>query len=175
MQPQQAAQQQGGTLTITEQLVQQKMFQKLQPNEQSIITRVYQAGMKILFSPQTHQQMVSEFEQQLQKGVDVGQLIGTDMAHIMIVLWNESKGTMPKGALIPAGTLLVAKACEFLKDDSIAPVTDANFSSAVHVMTSALMAKFDPKFAATMQSAQAPATAPTQPQPPASGMLSQGA
>lgn len=165
MQPQQTAAPQGG-LTITEKAIEQHMYAKLQPNEQSIITRVYVAGMKVLFSPQTHQQMVQEFEQQMQKGVDVGSLIGTDIAHIMVVLYNESKGTMPKGALIPAGTLLVAKACEFLNGDHMAPVTDKNFTNAVHVMSVALMSKFDSGFAAKVGGAQSgQPTAPT-------GMLS---
>jgi len=155
MQPQQA--QASGTFTITEQALETEMMKKLKPNDQSVLTRVYTAGMKILFSPETHQKMVQEFDQQMQKGVDVGQLIGTDIAHIMVLLFNESKGTMPKGVLIPAGTLLIAKSCEFLHEDHIAPVTDQNFSDAVHVMTSAVMSKFDPSFAAKVGGQQAPA------------------
>jgi len=178
MQPQQA--QASGTFTITEQALETEMMKKLKPNDQSVLTRVYTAGMKILFSPETHQKMVQEFEQQMQKGVDVGQLIGTDIAHIMVLLFNESKGTMPKGVLIPAGTLLIAKSCEFLHEDHIAPVTDQNFSDAVHVMTSAVMSKFSPSFAAkigappTPMQPASPQGQPIQPQPRAAGMLQQG-
>lgn len=170
-------------LTVSEKAIEQHMFAKLKPGDQAIITRVYVAGMKVLFSPQTHQQMLTEFESQMKRGVDIGSLIGTDMAHIMLVLWNESKGTMPKGALVPAGTLLVAKACEFLSGDNIMPVTDADFSTAVHVMTAALMSKFDAGFAAKVgqqpggagspASPSSPAAAPQSPTPPA-GMLAQG-
>jgi len=155
MQAQQPAQA-SGSLTVSSQALEAAMLKKLQPNDKSILLRVFTAGMKILFSPQTHQQMLQEFEQQMQKGVDVGQLIGTDITHIMVLLFNESKGSMPKGVLVPVGTLLIAKACEFLNEEHIAPVTDQNFSDAVHVMTSAVMAKFDAGFAAKVGAQQTP-------------------
>jgi hypothetical protein len=170
-------------LTITEQAIEQKIFAKLDKNDRSIITRVYVAGMKVLFSPATHQKMVSEFESQLKSGHDVGSVIGMDIAHIMVVLFNESKGTMPKGAIIPAGTMLIAKACEFMNEDKIASVTDADFGAAVHMMSTVVMSKFDKGFASKMggqnaqpnaqQGQQPPVNAQPNAQPPG-GMLTQG-
>jgi hypothetical protein len=157
-------------LTITEKAIEQKMFSKLKPGDQQIITRVYVAGMKVLFSPQTHAKMLAEFQSQMQHGIDVGSLIGTDMAHIMVVLFNESKGTMPKGALVSAGTLLVAKACEFLNEDKVTPVTDADFTAAVHLMTTVLLSKFDKGFGAKVGGAQ---QGTSQPAVPAAGAPAQ--
>ena len=87
-----------GQLTITEKSIETEVMKKLPPQAQSIVMRVYTAGMKVLFSPQTHGQVVQGFEQQMQQGgsADMASHLGTDLANLMLLLFKESKGTMPK-------------------------------------------------------------------------------
>ena len=84
----------------------------------------------------------------------------------------KSKGQMPKASLIPAAIMLLAKICEFLDKTKDAPVDDKVFADASHIVTVALMAKFDKKYADNLN-AQGGAPAEQQPaqmqQPPAQG------
>lgn len=133
--------------------VEKYIMQKTPPQAQGVIKRVYLAGMQLLFSKQTHAQMLQEFQSQLQQGHDIGSVLGTDMVHIMLILYQESKNTMPPGALIPAGTMLLAKVAEFLNDSGTAQVTSADFAQAVHMMTAVLKSK--------AQGGQSPQAQPT--------------
>jgi len=160
---------------ITEAAMEKYMFAKISPASQSIITRVYLAGMKLLFSSQMHSQLLQEFQQQVQQGHAIGDVLGTDIAHIVLILYQESKGTMPKGAMIPAGTLLLAKATEFLNESKLDQVTSSDFADAVRIMSTAIQAKADPNFAQRMGAAQPQAAQPTPPaqpmQQPPQGLL----
>lgn len=168
--------------TISEKLLEQHMEKKMQPNDWHVVQRVYVAGMQLLFSQQTHNQLLQEFIKGVQDnpGHNIGDILGTDMAHIMMILFAESKNTMPPIAIIPATTLLTAKVCEFLNHTGILPITDKGFSDAVHMASTVLQSKLDPSFNKRigMQQQQAPAAAPAQPQPAPvqpGGMLAQGA
>jgi len=165
-------------LTITEQALEKQILPKLPANDQTVIMRVYHAGMHMIFSSQTHEQMVQGFEQQMQQKQDIGSALGTDIANIMLVLFQQSKGTMPQGALIPAGTLLLAKVCEFLNSTGTAQVTDAIFADATHLLASVLQSKFNQKFgqhvSGQAQPEQQSAQAAPQPSAQPSGMLAQG-
>lgn len=154
---------QGQPQQITEQGLEQAMFQKIGQNEQNIIKRVYLAGMALLFSQKTHKQFLNEFMQQLKQQNqqhDLGSILGTDIVHIMLLLFGESKGTMPKGALIPAGTLLLAKVMEFINDSHIAQMTPQDFAQAAHLMATVLHAKFDKNYAKQLSSASESGNSP---------------
>lgn len=155
-------------LTITESAVEQHVFAKLQPNQRADVKRVYLAGMKMIFDPKTHGQLVQGFEQQMKQSDDLAGNLGADIAHIIIILYGKSKGTMPLGSAIPAGSLLLAKVCEFVASTNAAQVDDTIFTKALHIMSVALLGKFDPKFKQKMEGGQ-------QEQPPANagGMLAQ--
>lgn len=152
---------------ITEANMEKYIFSKVKDEQaQMVIKRIYLAGMKILFSPQTHDAMMQDFMEQLkQGGHDVGSVLGADIAHIMIMMYGLSKGTMPLGALIPAGTMLLAKVTEFLNDTGTAQVSDQDFANASHMLATVLQSKFDPKFAQQVTPNQG--TMPAQP----TGML----
>lgn len=172
-----------GNLTITEAAVEQHVFAKLQPKQRADVKRVYLAGMKVIFDPKTHGQLVQGFEQQMKQSDDLAGNIGADIAHIIIILYGKSKGTMPLGSAIPAGSLLLAKLCEFLASTNAAPVDDTTFTKALHIMSVALLSKFDPKFKQKMggnPDETTPAAATGQPAPdaaqqpaPPSGLLAQ--
>ena len=158
------------TLTVSEAALEQHMKEKVKPEDWGVINRVYTAGMKVLFDPKTHTQMMQGFVQDLQKGAghSVGDILGADIAHLMIMLYNESKGTMPLGALIPAGTLLIAKVCEFFVNTKSIPITDKGFTDAVHMMSVAVQHLMS-KQPNTQSSAPQVEQAPQQP----AGMLAQ--
>ena len=133
--------------TIKEADIEQHIMAKLPAVAQNIVKRVYLAGMKFLFSPATHDKIMKELDHDLATlPSSIGTQLGANAAHMMIFLFNQSKGTMPKGAMIPAGVMLLAKFCEFLNESGTPPLTDKVFTEAVHVMTVALMSHFDKNF-----------------------------
>lgn len=164
-------------LTITEATIEKHIMEKAPPQAQSIIKRVYLAGMKLIFSPQTHGQMMDEFAKQMQQSNDLAGNLGTDIAHIMLILFQQSKGTMPQGALIPAGAMLLAKTCEYLAETNQAQVDDAVFANALHLMSVALMSKFDKGFAQKMGAEPSGMVGQPAPQPmaPTAAPTAQGA
>jgi hypothetical protein len=166
-----------GALTITEAALEQQISAKLKPEQMSAVKRIYIGGMKFLFSPQTHKQVFDEFMKGVQQNAqhDIGSVLGADMAHVMLILYGESKGTMPPIAIIPAATLLIAKTCEFLNTTKTMPITDKDFGTAVHMMSTVIQSKLNPKFNQSIgaQSNAQPATPTAPPAAQPSGMMAQ--
>jgi len=157
--------------TITEASLEQEFANKLSAGDMQNLHRAYTAGMQFVFSPQTHGQVIQQFERDLKTHPDSAGVLGADVAHLMIYLINESKGTMPQQIIGPCAILLMAKACEFISKANIIPITDQTFAAAVKVMVTALSAAMNPQF---RQKVGAPNPAQSAPQPSGGLLQPQG-
>jgi len=136
---------QQGKLTITAEHAKQSLFQNLGEEEKSIIGRVIYAGMKMLFSKEMNDSVVEGIQRQ--DDMTLEDKLGIGVGHTLILLYNESKGTMPIGALLPAGYVLLAKMCEFVNATGVArPMTDDDFGEALQMMNAVINRTFNPEF-----------------------------
>jgi hypothetical protein len=156
-------------------LLQKNISAKLDPAKQNALERIVLAGMKVMFSPQTHQMMLQE----LDGPGDIVTKLAEGIAKLMGLLFQQSKGSMPGDLLIPAGGILMAKACEFL-NLSGTPVTDDQMGQAMVKMTQIIKTMATPKDGSGQPSPQgatppASTSASTPPAMPPTNPLNQGA
>jgi hypothetical protein len=132
-------------LTITADHAKASLFKSLKPEEQSIIGRVIYAGMKMLFDQTMNDKVVEGLKQAVEgKGMDVADALGIGVGHTLVIMYNESKGTMPLGALLPAGYVLLAKMFEFVNETKMFPVTDEDFGQAMQMTNAVINRTFNP-------------------------------
>lgn len=79
---------------------------------QEAFARVVKAGMKVIFSDETHDDVIELLNKN--EG-DLGVGLGQQMAGLMGILVQKSNGTMPSEVIIPAGVYLLSKAAEFIE------------------------------------------------------------
>lgn len=156
--------------TITEKSLEQAFQQKMNPADFSALQRAYTAGLRFAFSPQTHGQVLQQFERDLKTHPDTAGVLGTDVAHLTILLVNESKGTMPQQIIGPCSVLLLAKACEFISTAHVAEITDVTFTEAVKVMAAGVTAALNPSYRQKVAGGSAPTQTSA---PPSTGLLGQ--
>lgn len=108
------------------------------PELQEAYERVVIAGMKIMFSKESHKLMLDE----LQKEGPIGQKLGTGIAGLMLLLFKESNQTMPPEVIIPAGINLLSRAADFIRKSQIEKITNADIGDAMEVMISTILQKF---------------------------------
>jgi len=100
--------------------------------------RVVLAGMKVMFSEETHSQVL----QQLEGQGPIAQKLGQGVAGLMLMLFKESNQTMPPQLLIPAGIELLMQAVDFVKRGGLAKPTDKDIGDAMQIMIEVIMEKF---------------------------------
>lgn len=98
--------------------------------------RVVQAGMKVMFSKETHED-ISELLSQ--NDADLGEMLGTQIASLMILLFKKSNKTMPNEVVIPAGTYLLAQGADFLEKVTGEEMPPEMIAQAMQVMIESLM------------------------------------
>ena len=108
------------------------------PELQEAYERVVIAGMKVMFSKESHKLMLDE----LQKEGPVGQKLGMGIAGLMLLLVKESNGTIPPEVIIPAGVNLLSRAADFIRKSEIEKITNADIGDAMEVMISTILQKF---------------------------------
>jgi len=108
------------------------------PNLQEGFTRVIKAGMKVMFSEQTHDLMM----EQLSQDGELPQVLGEGIAGLMLLLYQKSNETMPAELIVPAGIYLLAKGEEFLETLMKEEIPPEITAQAVEVMLNILMEKF---------------------------------
>ena len=133
-----------GALTITAEHAKQSLFQNLGEKEQDIIGRVIYAGMKMLFTKEMNDRVVEGIQRQ--DGIPIEDKLGIGVGHTLVMLYNESKGTMPLGALLPAGYVLLAKMYEFVRDTGMAQLTDEDYGESLQMMNAVINRTFNPEF-----------------------------
>lgn len=111
---------------------------KMPPELQEAYERVVIAGMKMMFSKETHRIMLKE----LQKKGPISQRLGQGIAGLMLILFKESNNTMPPQVIIPAGTQLTMEAVDFMRKTGVAKVTNKDIGDALQMMISTIIEKF---------------------------------
>lgn len=158
--------------SIDPQSVRQGM--KLPDQLKGAYDKVVLAGMKVMFSDQTHQ----EFLKEIQGNDLLANRVGKTIAGLMMLLFAESKKTMPQQVMIPAGTELVVQAIDFIQKSGLEQVTNKDVGDAVQVFINLIMKQTK---GGGGQPSQPPAQPPAAPQsqppapPPAQPMMQQGA
>lgn len=111
---------------------------KMPPELQEAYDRVVLAGMKIMFSKDSHKLMLKE----LQKPGPVGQKLGQGIAGLMLILVKESNNSIPPAVLIPAGIQLMMQAVDFMRQTGMEKVTNQDIGDGMELMIMTLMEKF---------------------------------
>lgn len=111
---------------------------QIPPDMQEAYDRVVVAGMKIMFSKETHRIMLKE----MQKEGPVGQRLGQGVAGLMLIMVKESNNTMPPQIIIPAGIELLMQAVDFMKKTDMANPTNEEIGEAMQIMINTIMEKF---------------------------------
>ena len=111
---------------------------KMPPELQEAYERVVIAGMKVMFSKESHKLMLDE----IQKEGPIGQKLGMGIAGLMLLLVKESNNTIPPEVIIPAGVNLLSRAADFIRKSEIEKITNADIGDAMEVMISTILQKF---------------------------------
>jgi hypothetical protein len=111
---------------------------KMPPELQEAYERVVIAGMKVMFSKESHKLMLDE----LQKEGPMGQKLGTGIAGLMLLLVKESNGTLPPEVIVPAGINLLTRAADFIRKSKIEKITNGDIGDAMEVFISTILEKF---------------------------------
>lgn len=101
--------------------------------------RVVRAGMKVIFSPETHDDVV---EMLSQNQGDIGVAMGQQLASLMVMLYEKSNKTMPGEVIVPAGIYLLSEAEEFLEQVTGEEITPDITAVAMQTMIDTLMSAF---------------------------------
>ena len=120
-------------LEKTKQAILQSADERLRP----VIQKVVDAGLKVMFSPETRELTL----RQLKGGADP-EAIGAGAAKLMGVLFNQSKGTIPMQAAIPASTILLCEALQFLEDAGVAQVNQDLLAQSMKATGSSILQMF---------------------------------
>lgn len=154
---------------------------KMPPELQNAYERVVVAGMKLMFSKETHKYMLK----QLESDAPMSEKLGNGIAELMIALFLQSNRTMPPQVIIPAGTELVVQAADFIKKSGLAKVTNRDIGDGIQIMMSQVfrqfgidpdklfqkIGQFDPsQLPSILQQGQQAQQAPAQGQMPMPGM-----
>lgn len=111
---------------------------KMPPELQEAYERVVIAGMKLMFSKESHKLMLDE----LRKEGPLGQKLGMGIAGLMLLLIKESNGTIPPEVIIPAGINLITRAADFIRKSKLEKITNADIGDAMEVMITTILQKF---------------------------------
>jgi ABC-type dipeptide/oligopeptide/nickel transport system ATPase component len=120
--------------------------------------KVVKAGMRVMYSEETHELMLDELEGE----GDLAQRIGEAIAGLMSLLYEKSNQTMPPEVIIPVGTYLLAKGVDFLEQVTGEQVTPDILAGATDVMVQTIVKQFgiEPEqFSGGMQQAAQQASA----------------
>lgn len=101
------------------------------------VQKIVLAGTKIMYDPQTHHLMV----QAIQSDNDPAHAVGMGVTQLVTLMYQQSKGSMPAPAIIPAAILLVCEALDFCEQAKLFPVDNDVVSNAVQVTVAYLMQK----------------------------------
>ena len=111
---------------------------QMPPELQEAYERVVIAGMKVMFSKESHRAMLQE----IQKPGRMDERLGKGIAGLMLMLFKESNETMPPAVIIPAGVNLLMEAVDFLRKSGLAKPTNADIGGGIEIMMSIILEKF---------------------------------
>ena len=112
-----------------------KAGMKIPPQFQEMYTRVVIAGMKVMFSDQSHHLM----EQELKHPGTIAEKLGRGIAGLMLLLYKHSNKTMPPQIMIPVGMELMMHAVDYYRQTDKITITDQDIGEATQTMVALLM------------------------------------
>lgn len=139
---------------MSPQYIKDQIVEAMPKEFERAFAQVVKAGMKVLFSDETHELMLDELEQE----GDIAESSGKAIAGLMMMLFEKSNKTMPPEVIIPAGTYLMAEAADFIEKVTGETLTGEMLGNATAVMTESLMGAFGvdaQKFVSTSEQAMA--------------------
>lgn len=161
-----------GGFTIDPGQVEQSIKNQMKPDQTKNLDRALTEGNKLLFGKDTHYQLMDG----LSNSKDIPGDLGSGAFTLLMMLYKGGGYTMPTDIMDAVGTILLARACAFLSQAGMVPVTDDDYEEAVHVYTVKLHSTLDPNFKARMDKSLGqggqPAAPDVQQQP--GGILNQG-
>lgn len=137
---------QSSGFTINAQEIEGAIEQHMDENQRKKLDRVLDTGHELLFGKETHYKIMDG----IKDSQDIGKDLGEGAFHLMMILFKQSKNTLPGDIIIPAGVILLANAAEFLSQSGM-PITDDDFEEATHTFTTLTMNTLDPSFKQRMQ------------------------
>lgn len=119
--------------------ISEQISQSMPKEFQEAFARVVKAGMKVIFSEETHEDII----QLLSKSEgDIGEMLGGQIANLMAMLYQKSNNTIPGEVIVPAGTYLLAQAAEFLETVTEEEMAPEIIAQAMQTMIDSLMRGF---------------------------------
>ena len=99
--------------------------------------KVVLAGMKVMFSKETHEMVL----EQMQASGPMGVKLGKSIAGLMLLLFQQSNKTLPPQLLVPAGAYLMAQAADYVKKSG-QPVSSMDVAQGMEIMVDTLLHQF---------------------------------
>lgn len=125
---------------------------KVPPKDKAAYDKIVLAGMKVMFSKETHGQLLQGLQESPEMKTVVDGIIG-----ILGILFQESRNTMPVGPMILAGQSLLMEGLDFMEQGGMIEVTPDLLAEATQLYIETLLPKLGmtpEKMAAIMSKAQ---------------------
>jgi hypothetical protein len=104
----------------------QETAAKVLPKFKNSFERIIAAGLKFMYSKETHDEMVGILNAKRPPEINVGDGVGK----LMGILWNEGKGTLPMQAYMPAAAVLLCEGMDFAEKAGKIQVTPQTLAAA---------------------------------------------
>lgn len=121
--------------------VRQGVESKLPPQAKDDFDRIVVAGMKILYSPQTHP-VVQQLYDKVQQGGFQPQAIATGMVNFLGMIYRASRGKMSVPAAYPAGIVLLTYVLDDLEKTRGLQITEPLVKEVGKIMAQQIIEMF---------------------------------
>jgi len=111
---------------------------KMPPELQEAYDRVVIAGMKVMFSDESHKMMLQFMDEE----GPADEKLGKGIAGLMLILFKESNETIPPQVIIPAAVQLLMKAAEFAKQSGMGEISNEDIAGGIELMIAIILEKF---------------------------------
>lgn len=128
----------GHTTNPQLQQVEQAVQAKVPPDLMNAFERIVTAGLKIMYSPETRTMLAN----QLKQPGEATEIVGEGVAKLLAILYQQSKGTMPMKAAIPAAQVLLCEALDFASQAGILQVSADSIAASTKAMVTYLLQIF---------------------------------
>jgi hypothetical protein len=102
---------------------------KMPPELQEAYDRVVIAGMKVMFSDESHKMMLQFMDEE-------------GPARLMLILFKESNETIPPQVIIPAAVQLLMRAADFAKKSGMGEISNKDIAGGIELMIAIILEKF---------------------------------
>ena len=141
----------GATTQKLAEPIEEAVSSRLDDDQNADVEQVLDMGMELLFGEETHERLFSGIRPEDE--VPVEDELGAAATNIMLILHQKSGG-IPGHAMIPAGTILLARATDFINESGLEKVSTDQFAQAVDMFTDSLSNQLDPEYVERMKGAE---------------------